>query len=330
MSTRHYRITERQREILAEAQLDADLTITDLAKRARVPEFTVRRNLNSLHEQGILDKLWYLNPFANGFGVYDILLEVIPAFLPKLQKLISFLVSMPEVEFVTELSGRFLLCVTVRCRSAQDAASLIGRICEAHPSSIGARDVSTILALTDVPIFRSVRPSRRKTRLSFVSSAIQIELDPLDERILSLMRSDPNVSLTRIARSLAIPATTVAYRVKALKERGAIVGARLFIDMFRLGYFFAVHRVVLTGENASDVEEIESRIQSIPGVYFTSRCLGRWDISFGSVTRDMNELTNCTTSIAALVGSQILNMETTHIKRFYKLNGARYKVPQSL
>jgi DNA-binding Lrp family transcriptional regulator len=186
-----------------------------------------------------------------------------------------------------------------------------------------------MLALTDVPIFRSLRPSKRKMRLSFVSNATNIDLDDLDERILVLMRSDPNVSLTRIARALGIPATTVTYRVKALKERGAIVGARLFIDMFRLGYFFAVHRLVLAGDGPSCVEEIERCIQSIPGVYFTSRCLGRWDITFGTVTSDMNELTNCTTSMAALVGSQILNIETTHIKRFYKLNGAKYKPPRA-
>jgi DNA-binding Lrp family transcriptional regulator len=330
MSRGHYQITERQKEILAEAQLDADLPITDLAKRARLPEFTVRRNLNSLHEKGILDKLWYLNPFANGYGLYDVFLEVIPAFFPKLQKLISFLVNIPEVEFVTELSGRFLLCVTVRCQSAQQVASFIGRVCEAYPGSIGARNVSTMLALTDMPIFRSARPSKRRMQLSFVSGATSIELDSLDERILSLMRADPNVSLTQIARALGIPATTATYRVKALKERGAIVGARLFIDMFRLGYFFAIHRLVLAGNGPSHVEEIERRIQAIPGVYFTSPCLGPWDISFGTVTRDMNELTNCTTAIAAVVGTHILSIETEHIKRFHKLNGSMYKPSASL
>lgn len=324
MVNRLYHLTERQREILAEVQLDADIPIADVAKRVRLPEFAVRRTLTLLRDQGIVDKLWYLNPFANGYGLYDILLELTPAFIPKMEKLLLFLVRSPEVEFITELSGIFSLSFTLRCRTPQEATDFLGRLSTVCPNSISAKDISTFLSLTDVPIFRSSRQSRRRAYLSFVSSESALELDSLDERILTQMRSSPDASLSRIARTLGIPATTAAYRVNTLKERGAIIGARYFVDMFRLGYSFAAHRIVLASQAPAHIEGMQSRLQALPGVYFTMRCLGRWDLVVGTVTQDSSALTKCTASIASLLGSHALRIDTTPIISFHKLNGSAY------
>ncbi len=326
MSRKPYHISETQREILAEAQLDADLSIATVAKRSRLREFTVRRNLNLLQRDGIIDKLWYLNPFTNGYLLYNVSLEIATQFLPKLEKLIAFLLDQNEVELVKELTGRYLLCVGIRCRHPQDIADFVDRIRRTFPGSIMSKDVTNILSLTDIPIFRSARPSKRRTQLAFEQRSELGTLDTLDERILSLMRSDPDVSLTNLSRSLGIPATTATYRIKNLKESGAIVGARFFIDMFRLGHLFAIHRVVVSGDTTSALNALEERLQSIPGVYYTLRCLGSWDLMFGTITQDMQELTQCTSVVAATIGRDILRMETVHVKRFYKLNGTTYKI----
>jgi hypothetical protein len=95
--------------------------------------------------------------------------------------------------------------------------------------------------------------------------------------------------------------------------------------MFRLGYHFAIHRVALSGDGAAHAEAIEKRIQSVSGVYFTARTLGRWDITFGTITDGMRELSQCTAAIASLIGSRVSRIETVHAKRFHKLNGASYR-----
>lgn len=325
MTKAPYHITERQMEILAEVQLDADLPIADVAKRVKLPEFTVRRTLTLLHEQGIIERLWYLNPFADGYVLYDIFFQLTPAGLAKPEKLIQVLARSPEVEFITELTGTFSLGVVVRCRTPEGVAEFIGRVCAACPGVISAKDVSTFLSLTDVPIFRSSRQSRRRARLSFASNSNATSLDDIDERILSQMRATPSVSLAKLARALGMPATTVVYRVNVLKERGAIVGARYFVDMFRLGYSYVVHRISLAGNGLRYTDEVQERLQAIPGVYFTMRCLGRWDVVVGTVTQDMSALTACTTAIAATLGSHIVRVDTAHLIRFHKLNGSLYK-----
>lgn len=269
--------------------------------------------------------MWYLNPFINGYGLYDILLEISPRYLANFDKLIASLVRAPEVEFVTELTGVFQLSVTVRARNAHDVAQFVTQISSAYPGSVSAKEVSTVLSLTDIPMFRSARQSKRRPQLSFAANCTNISLDVLDERILALMRSEPEVSLNSLARKLGIPATTVTYRIRGLKESGAILGARFFIDVFRLGYSFAIHRVSLTGEGLDQLKVVEQSIQSIPGVYFTMTTLSRWDITFGTVTHDMQELSKCTAAIASQIGSKMSKLETVPVKRFYKLNGAHYK-----
>ena len=63
-----------------------------------------------------------------------------------------------------------------------------------------------------------------------------INIDPLDKKILSLLQADARKPYLEIARELGVAGGTVNSRVRRLKEAGVIEGTRLGINGEKLGY----------------------------------------------------------------------------------------------
>jgi Lrp/AsnC family leucine-responsive transcriptional regulator len=62
-----------------------------------------------------------------------------------------------------------------------------------------------------------------------------IELDPVDARILSALANDARMSVAELARSVSLSAPSVAERVRRLEEFGVIEGYAASIDPRALG-----------------------------------------------------------------------------------------------
>lgn len=60
-------------------------------------------------------------------------------------------------------------------------------------------------------------------------------LDPIDRKILSALTENARLSIVDLSRRVGLSKTPVAARVKALEERGVIVGYRAILDPEKLG-----------------------------------------------------------------------------------------------
>lgn len=92
-------------------------------------------------------------------------------------------------------------------------------------------------------------------------------VDGLDLRILGALAERPETTVKELAAQLGIPASTCAFRLRGLRQRGVIRGTRLVIDPAAVGHpVQAVIRVRLGTHSKPGVEALFDDLAGTPGV----------------------------------------------------------------
>ncbi|MEM2942496.1 MAG: Lrp/AsnC family transcriptional regulator [Candidatus Bathyarchaeia archaeon] len=93
------------------------------------------------------------------------------------------------------------------------------------------------------------------------------ELDELDLRLLSELQRNARRSFRELAGKVGASVATVINRVRALEEKGIILGYSAIIDLKRLGYETAVIELVVSKGRLLDVEREIAKNPMVHQVY---------------------------------------------------------------
>lgn len=92
-------------------------------------------------------------------------------------------------------------------------------------------------------------------------------LDQLDLDILRALGADGRLTNKALAARLGVAESTCAYRVRALRERGVIVGTSVQVQVAALGFpLQAVIKVRLGSHDAQHVTTLYDSLVQVPGV----------------------------------------------------------------
>ncbi len=104
-----------------------------------------------------------------------------------------------------------------------------------------------------------------------------VELDKVDLSILSMLQENAKVSLDEMSRSLKVPKSTIAYRVKRMESMGVIRGYYAYIDPSSLNYDYMVISLI-RGKYGKDYHvKLGEKIASLRGVWGVYFVLGDTD-----------------------------------------------------
>ncbi|MFD5214681.1 Lrp/AsnC family transcriptional regulator [Microbacterium sp. NPDC058345] len=96
---------------------------------------------------------------------------------------------------------------------------------------------------------------------------LQGAVDELDLRILGELANQPDAAVKQIAQTLGIPASTCAFRMRSLRNRGVITGVRLMIDPAAVGApVQAMIRVRLANHSKTGVDALFDALVATAGV----------------------------------------------------------------
>lgn len=92
-------------------------------------------------------------------------------------------------------------------------------------------------------------------------------LDAIDREILRVVSADAGLTNKALASRLGLAESTCAYRVRALRDAGVILGTRLQLNLPALGCpLQAVIKVRLGSHNQEHVNKLYADLVRIPGV----------------------------------------------------------------
>ena len=139
-------------------------------------------------------------------------------------------------------------------------------------------------------------------------------LDDLDFRILSNMQKDGRMSLTVMAKSLAVSIGTVRTRLNKLLEDGTIniIGR---VNPEKVGFNCYAHIAVFV-RPATLKEKVAIKISKLPEVSFLAMTSGDYDLEVDVMCRDNNHLVNFVDSISKIEG--VNQTKTTIYFKVYK------------
>ena len=154
-------------------------------------------------------------------------------------------------------------------------------------------------------------------------------LDLIDRKIIYLLDKNARQSFSQIAKQLRIGRNVVLYRVNRLKEQGMIKGAFAEINNPSLGYFS--FRVFLKIGNSTQKTENEllEFIEKNNSTMWLSRVIGKWDLDFVIMVKDISEFENFRKKLFLDYNSIIefssisLLTSITHFQKDYLMNENR-------
>lgn len=123
---------EKNRQIVELLKHDGRASFADIAKKLDMNESTIRKRINKLIEDKIIDHFTVvLNPNTNGRNIITFL-TITPASHYKINELSNEVIQMPEVIEAFYMSGKCGLLIKVHVSSLTELDSLLERMRETH------------------------------------------------------------------------------------------------------------------------------------------------------------------------------------------------------
>lgn len=131
--------------------------------------------------------------------------------------------------------------------------------------------------------------------------------DALDAQILNILQDDCRVPRERMAKELAVPKSTVHYRIKRLEADGVIAGYGARVDGTKLGKDYVTLTFIRTKYGGGYHERIGRALAAIPGAAAVYLVFGEADFVVLIKSKDRAEYMQKLESIINMV-----DIERTH------------------
>jgi len=117
---------------------------------------------------------------------------------------------------------------------------------------------------------------------------MDLSLDKTDRKILDIVSADARISITELARQVALSKTPVLARLKRLEKQGVIRGYSAQIDPVRLGLdHVAFVEVKLSDTREKALSAFNAAVAAVPEIEECHMIAGAFDYLLKVRTRDM-------------------------------------------
>lgn len=272
-------LTQLDLNLIEQLQLDGRIPFTELSRRVGVTEKTVRRRVSHLLAENYIQISAVTDPGLLGFhSLALILITVDGSRAPS--DLAEYLVSLPEIDYVTVTSGPFALQVEVICRDGKELHDVAGKI-------------RTTAGVRAVEILPFLRLHYQQARFSGVKKDTTPgvrprALDSTDREIIARLARNGRASFRELAAEQEVSETMIRQRYARLVDSGA-VRVMCIVNPLRLGLQFScwVGLTLGQGAKAADVAESLTGLQAVSYVAITA---GRFDVLAEVVTSTGEDL----------------------------------------
>lgn len=118
---------------------------------------------------------------------------------------------------------------------------------------------------------------------------MDVHLDSLDRKILAELMQDARIPLLEVSRKLKVAPGTVNARHSRLKRLGFILGARLEVDLAKLGFGLMV-LVGIRVQLAHQHKDVARALELLPEVLEAHYTTGGYSLLVKVVARDIQDL----------------------------------------
>lgn len=271
------------RQILAE--LDKNCRVSDnvLAKKVRKSRQAVAYRIKRLVDSGAITGFFAsINPNKMGFRVNKIYLKL--RNIPERKKeLVKYLQNAVNVYWMGECDGSWDLIFAIYTENEYGFYELKNKIISSFKDMIVDFYGDYLLDVKQYP--KMYFTNELSDPVEFGGVVEKNQLDDLDRKILAQVVGDARASTVEIARVASSTPTTVAARLKRMKELGVIIQYRIGVNLVVLGleYYKAIFKL----DSYEDEKKLLEFCSQIPQIQYFIRNL--WQIETEFVVKNYDE-----------------------------------------
>lgn len=288
-SSRVREIDSRDLRILAELDLNARATNSEIARKLGIADRTVKHRIEGLEDSGVIkgyDAL--IDTPGLGYLGYRIYLKFQYASSKTRKEIIDYLVGCPLTWWCCSGTGRFDLVNIFWVRNARQFEELLRDFKEKFSQYIKESVVMPYFGFEEygLPFSKSILKERD---VSFsIGSRKMRRINPRDWKILRMLATDARIPLSSIAKEVGLSLPGVKYRIDKLIENKVILGLRPVVDMGKLGYNHC--KIDFYLRSAESLKTLEQRVLSNENIDIRMRTTSQADLEVGAYFRSSKDL----------------------------------------
>jgi DNA-binding Lrp family transcriptional regulator len=264
-------MSELDLEIIRRLQSDGRAPFAQIAREVGVTERTVRRRVNQLLTNGIVQITTVTDYELLGYGAAA-LVGIRLDGGRSAKELAAVLAQVNTIDYVVVTSGRYNLFAEIVCRDSSELlATVETEIWQTR--GVSGTEVLPYLRLHyqeprwEVARWKAARGGLGKRPLN---------LDEIDRKILVELNADGRIPVRGLARKLAISEWQVRERIDRILNSGAV--RVLAITNPRSLGFKTMAWIGIVAARGSDLEKLADRLAALDAIAYVAICAGRFDL----------------------------------------------------
>lgn len=133
----------------------------------------------------------------------------------------------------------------------------------------------------------------------------RVDIDYTDARLIQLMKRERLLGASELARASGLASSTVQYRLKRLRDSGAILSRSVLINYAALGFSAFDILIRCSGPAAELTKLLRSFCKASPGVEILIRCFGDWDFKVVVHAKTLTEVLELEDSLQRTLGEKL-------------------------
>lgn len=303
------RLSEKEKEILSAAQLQADATTGTIGKLTSSRNHTVRYTLQKALDAGLICRRAFFNLFLLGFTQYEVYFSLSTNRKNLRSSLLQALTEADNVSWVGEFSGEYHYGFNICVRSVAEVAEFLDRLATKLDLSFLEKAFASRLSLTFFGNkYLSKKPSQAP-ELCYRATNKYVEIDEIDHLVLKTMMDHNSGSRRELARATALPYSTLEYRLKKLEQSKVICGYYLHIKEDLLGVLSFLCLVSVKGFNQTAKKKFFTFCRNHPAITVFIESLGSWDYELAVEVENPRQMLALTQDLQDNFGSQLQSIK---------------------
>lgn len=310
-------LTEHERWVLGEIEFEPDRPIEKIADSIRMKPATVTSIFRGLEKRGAIQRQAFVDPYKLGYQDIGIFFRSGMISEELRTTILNKLTVHENVVWFGALAGEYQFGISLLIRDISDLQSFIDDIGIICPAFFNSKVIAFRTRTTIYPRKYLCIGSPSSRRLTFVRPALPVEVDAIDQRLLSIASRLPYRSLRDISRTAEVPLATVERRLRRLSEAGVYHGIFYAVHQTVLGVTYYRILLSLKGTTPDKRRQFEDFCSHHPNITFLVESIGTWDFEVGCEVSETWRLPQILEEISNALRGSLLEANTlTEVKDF--------------
>ncbi|WP_405145985.1 Lrp/AsnC family transcriptional regulator [Sphaerisporangium sp. NBC_01403] len=270
------------RAIIRALQVDGRQSFAALSRDLDVPEKTIRRRVNQLLADRVIQITTVADPAILGYQVAALVGVQLDG-RRRIHPLIESIIELPAVDYAVITTGRYNALVEVLCR---DMTELLSVVYESLAQMPGVRGVETFPYLQlhyQEPVWEAAQQ-----KVPDGGGGARPSLDAMDRRIIAELSGDGRLAFSVVGERLGMSESQARKRVtRMLNDR--VIRIAAIANPRSLGFDTQVW-VAIRCMPGHSIEELAETLSKIPSITYVAACAGRFDIFAEAVCRNTEDV----------------------------------------